>query len=155
MICKAKDRPGDRGHHWRECCCRESERRFFEGVLRIIEQIEFERYSGCSFCRVPQKVCHLWEEDNVRGPMMFKRRMGGKCQYEGVLLPIAAAIQAFRWNRDSSMQLWLEREQEEVNHEGSHPNEDIREKEKRWFGKKVVLHGIETSQLNKMVYVFG
>jgi len=155
VICKAKERPGDRGHHWRECDCRESERRFFEGVLRIIEQIKFERYSGCSFCRVPQKVCHLWEEDKVRGPIMFKRRMGGKCQYEGVLLPIAAAIQAFRWNRDSSMQLWLEREQEEVNYEGSHPNEDIGEKEKRWFGKKVVLHGIETSQLNKMVYVFG
>jgi len=153
VICKAKGTQGDIGHDWRECSYERSEIGKMERVLGTIEQIPFERYSGCSFCRVPQKVCHLWEEDNVRGPIRFKRRKGGKCQYEGVLLPVAAAIQSFRW--DDRMALWLEKEQESVGYEELYPELDTWEKQKRWFGRKVVWHGIEISELSRMVYIFS
>jgi len=53
------------------------------------------------------------------------------------------------------MELWLEKKHEKVNYEGLYPDGDDWEKIKRWFGRKVVWHGIETSELDKKVYIFG
>jgi len=80
VICKAKGSAFSEGHRWEEC--RYVEKEDLEkmlNVLRVTEAIQFERFSGCSFYKVPQKVYHLWEEVNVRGPIRYRRVKGGKC----------------------------------------------------------------------------
>ena len=154
MICKAKGGTIPEGHRWEECRYAEKEDlEKMSNVLRVTEAIQFERFSGCSFCKVPQKVCHLWEEVNVRGPMRYKRVKGGKCQYEGVLLPVAAAVQAFRFG-EKEMD-WIDEELRKTGfREGLEDLDDL-EVGKKWLGRKIVLGGVEMSELCRLVCMFG
>ena len=97
VICKARERKAERYHDWRECRVRGGDREKMANSLERMMEVQFESYSGCTFCKMPQKVCHLWEEVHRRGGQArFTRKRGGSCQYEGVLLTIAAAVVFFR-----------------------------------------------------------
>ena len=52
-------------------------------IKEIEQKIQFERFSGCFWCGVPQEICNRWE-DNGQG--RYQRAAGGRCQYYGVLL---------------------------------------------------------------------
>ena len=67
VICKARDRKAERYHDWRECRVREGDTEKMARALEKMMEVQFESYSGCTFCKMPQKVCHLWEEVHGRG----------------------------------------------------------------------------------------
>ena len=52
-------------------------------IKMIEENIQFENYSGCFWCGVPQEICNRWEENGRGG---YKRIEGGDCQYSGALI---------------------------------------------------------------------
>jgi hypothetical protein len=80
-ICKAAGE-GESGHDVRKCW-REESREAKEMIQVVEEKIQFEAYTGCFWCGVPQEVCNRWE-DNGRG--RYQRAKGGDCQYRGVLV---------------------------------------------------------------------
>ena len=154
VICKARGRRVQQYHDWRECRVREGDRENMARALERMMEVRFERYSGCTFCKMPQKVCHLWEEVHGRGGQArFTRKRGGSCQYEGVLLTIAAAVVFFDWSNEKED--WMEKEQEKVGFGQGLEGLDEWEVGKRWYGRKVVSKGIEMSELCRIVYMFG
>ena len=53
-------------------------------MIKHIEQgIQFEPYSGCFWCGVPQEICNRWEEN---GQGRYRRSADGNRQYQGVVL---------------------------------------------------------------------
>ena len=160
VICKATGRQAEDHTDWKECRVDEGDRRMMEeGVERIKEEVIFERFSGCQFCKMPQKVCHLWEEYRVGGRMRFSRRRGGSCQYRGegrggLLIEVVIGLLSFRFGEREEE--WLEGEQEKVvGFKRQTEGMDEWERLKRWMGKKVVVNGIEMSEMCRMVMMMG
>jgi superfamily II DNA helicase RecQ len=80
-ICEATG-VGRSSHDLRGCWRRES--REAKEMVKIVEgQIEFEEFSGCFWCGIPQEICSQWES-NGRG--RFQRVRGADCQYKGVAM---------------------------------------------------------------------
>ena len=72
VICQTEGRSEVGHQHWRECEVDEEERRGEESgggegvqkevevrVQRLAEEVEFEKYLGCWFCRMAQGICHF------------------------------------------------------------------------------------------------
>jgi superfamily II DNA helicase RecQ len=80
-ICEAAGE-GQSAHDVRQCWRAESEQA--RAMIRQIEQeIQFEPYSGCFWCGVPQEMCNRWEEN---GQGRYRRSADGDCQYQGFVL---------------------------------------------------------------------
>lgn len=134
---------------WRECGEMSGEdREKMEIAWKSIGEVSFERFAGCSFCLIPQKICHLWEELDSRGPARYRRRRGGECQYEGLLKDVMAGIMVFKFEEDGIE--WVENEQNKVGF--SNGEEGSWERLRDWMGRKVVVNGVEMSEMCRMFY---
>lgn len=80
-ICEAAG-SGQSAHDVRRCWRAESQQ-VKEMVEKVEQEIQFERFSGCFWCGVPQDICNRWEENGRGG---YQRAAGGDCQYHGVLI---------------------------------------------------------------------
>lgn len=49
----------------------------------------------------------------------------------------------------------MEKEQDKVIFQEMHQEADNKERYRRWFGRKVVFEGIETSELYRLIYYFS
>jgi hypothetical protein len=60
MICKAEGREEQEGSSskWIGCSIKHKNKRGFEKTWRGLEEVEFERFSGCIKCWAPQEICH-------------------------------------------------------------------------------------------------
>lgn len=151
VIYKVIDKASGEDHRQEDFTEDEEGVRVVREGLRFNEQIQFERFSGYSFYKVPQKICHLQEEENTRGPIRFRRRKGGSYQFEGILA-IAAAVS---WFQSSAIADQVEKEQDKVSFQEIHQEADNEERYRRQFGRKVVFEGIETSELYRLIYYFS
>jgi superfamily II DNA helicase RecQ len=70
------------GHDVRTCWRKESDTAK-EMVDQVEKRIQFEKWSGCYWCGVPQEICNRWEDNGQGRYQMVK---GGECQYRGVLI---------------------------------------------------------------------
>jgi hypothetical protein len=119
-----------------------------KGVTIIASSIQWERFSCCFECGVPQAICERYESQADGG---WKRKTGGRCQYKGVLIASMASIWA-RWS--DSFTEWA---QERMVEEGVRWQEEEKEEGEtfkrvvKWFGKKTRWGGIES---NKMCWAF-
>jgi RecQ family ATP-dependent DNA helicase len=59
--------------------------------VQKLQQIRFERYASCTFCKVAQQVCSRWAETRV-GSRRFREVPQGICQYAGIIQPAVAAM---------------------------------------------------------------
>lgn len=80
-ICEAASN-GQSAHDVRRCWRAESQQ-VKEMIEKVEQEIQFERFSGCFWCGVPQDICNRWEENGRGG---YQRAAGGDCQYHGVLI---------------------------------------------------------------------
>jgi superfamily II DNA helicase RecQ len=80
-ICEAAG-DGQSEHDVRQCWRQES-RSIKEAIQTVEEQVQFERYSGCFWCGVPQEMCNRWERNSYG---RYQRAKDGDCQYSGVLM---------------------------------------------------------------------
>jgi superfamily II DNA helicase RecQ len=116
----------------------------FEVLSGWLEGIRFERYSGCEGCRVPQAVCHAWEDVDNREHAQFRRTKHGRCQFADVLQEGVAAIMAVR--ADGARE-WLE-EKADRDAERIGRIVDEVEMKRRWLGLRFRMHdGVEGSGL--------
>jgi len=60
-----------------------------KGIDMMADLIQWERFSGCFQCGVPQAICEGFENAVDGG---WKKRYGGVCQYQGVLFASMASI---------------------------------------------------------------
>jgi hypothetical protein len=126
-------------------------RETFTVVSAWLQKIEFEAYSGCQTCIVPQAVCHLWEDADNREQAQFRRRVGGRCQFEGVLVEAVAALMTVR----SDVTRWLEKRTHEQEGRIGGAYDEI-EKKRRWLGLRFRIHdGVEASGLCVMFSKFA
>lgn len=144
VICAASGRCAADHEDWRECCASALVVERFSTIRQWLQGIEFENYSGCRECRVPQAICHSWEDNDNREQGQFRQRDDGGCQFRGVLMDAVAASSAVRSN---AARRWLKvrigRDKGRI--EGI---EDEGEQGLRWLGLRFRLHdGVEGSGL--------
>ncbi|PVH96322.1 hypothetical protein DM02DRAFT_474806, partial [Periconia macrospinosa] len=126
---------GQSGHDVRQCWRPESEPA--KDMIKAVEaKIEFEKYSGCYWCGVPQEICNRWE-DNGRG--RYQRAEGGHCQYQGVL--VGGFFGLVYGSKDGAVERWVARLVEQGIHAGS------MEELARHLGRKQQLEYVESNQL--------
>ena len=65
-----------------------------EGVRMFKGMVEWERFSCCFDCRVPQVICKSFEVNAANGG--WRKMSNGRCQFEGVLIPLTISIWV-RW----------------------------------------------------------
>jgi len=130
------------GHGIRDCV-----RAGAEDVQKALEMIEslvqWEKFSCCFACGVPQAICDGFESVADGG---WKKRSGSHCQYQGVLLACMASI----WTRwDDEFTGWVQdrMKEEGVVWRGELPFEKVL----WWLTRKIRWGGIES---NKMCWVF-
>jgi RecQ family ATP-dependent DNA helicase len=126
---------GHSGHDVRQCWRPESEQAK-EMIKKVEDQIEFEKFSGCYWCGVPQEICNRWE-DNGRG--RYQRAEGGHCQYQGVL--VGGFFGLVYGSKDGAVEQWVARLVEQGIHAGS------MEEFARHLGRKQPLEYVESNQL--------
>ena len=153
MICLAKRRLAVGHNSWKECQVEVGERESMAKAIRFVGQVHLEKWAGCSFCLIPQAVCHLWEEDGTRGPMRQKRVGGGRCQFDGVLIEITTALLWFRG--DGELDKWLLEQVRKSSTIREIEGFDNWERVKIWLGRKIVVGGMEISEMCRMVYTLG
>jgi superfamily II DNA helicase RecQ/uncharacterized C2H2 Zn-finger protein len=133
-ICEAAG-AGRSGHDLRGCWRAES-RRAKEMVKMVEETIEFERFSGCFWCGVPQAICNRWEDD---GRGRYQRVGNGNCQYEGVL--VAGVVGLVFGYKNWIWERWKRRL------EGFGVDFDSDEDFIRYLGKKRLVEAVESNHL--------
>jgi Helicase conserved C-terminal domain len=84
-------------------CTKGSAEEIRKGIEMCRELIQWERFSCCFLCGVPQAICEGFEA-NIDGG--WRRRRGGFCQLEGVLVASVISIWA---KRDKEFKLWVKR----------------------------------------------
>jgi superfamily II DNA helicase RecQ len=99
-----------------------------------------EAFGCCLGCFVPQELCDGWEENGEEGG--WKRVMGGKCQYRGIIISTIAWV----WMQlpDESMELCS---QLGLSGGGDLPIEERMEYVWRWMGKRVRWARVEMLQI--------
>jgi superfamily II DNA helicase RecQ len=144
VICAARGRKADKHEVGSVCGVDEDTMESFRVLSEWLEGVRFERYSGCESCRVPQAVCHSWEDVDNREQAQFRRRRHGRCQFAGVLQRAVAAIMAVR---PDGARDWLE-EKADSDAERIGRIVDEVEMKRRWFGLRFRMHdGVEGSGL--------
>ena len=100
----------------------------------------FEKLGCCTWCGVPQAICEKWKQKEDMG--WWEEIKGGRCQYEGVLVP--AIITMLIGGEDGDEGVFQLLEEHDV---------DIQDQTSvcRWFGRRVEWGGIEAT---RMVQVF-
>jgi hypothetical protein len=131
-ICEAKGVQYS-NHNIRQCWQQES-REVQVAIQHQEESIQFERYSGCFWCGVPQEICHRWES-NSQG--RYQRVEDGDCQYKGVLIGGLLGI-VFGYN-EIGRQWYAQLEAIGVDREW--PGRTVAD----YLGKKRVLETVEQS----------
>ena len=114
--------------------------------------MEFERFSGCMKCWAPQEICHSWEAVERGGRRRWKRSERQECQFKGVLRDGMAGVLTNDF--EGLMREWVKEEQDKVGFRGEEGEDEWMEL-KRWMGRKVILGGIETSEMCRMFLIWG
>jgi hypothetical protein len=104
---------------------------------QVKRQIYYEKYSGCFYCGVPQAICHRWRENDQGG---FTRQWEQACQYEGILIPMVAAM---LHGQDASM---IQPQWRERLHGFGVDDTDI-DQVAQYLGKKTHEQTVERNQL--------
>jgi hypothetical protein len=133
-ICEAAGE-GQSDHNIRQCWRIESTQ-VKEQIKVIEEEIEFEDWSRCFWCGVPQEICHQWES-NSNG--RYQRSKEGDCQYKGVLIGGLLGI-ALGHHEIGSQRC---RRLKAVGVDGAGPGWTVVE----YLGKKRRLETVESNQL--------
>jgi len=71
-------------------CKHDPEGELYDYVEKVQREIKYDTYSGCFNCGMWQGICDRWERNEKNG--RWKKRMGGRCQYQGVLVRAVGAI---------------------------------------------------------------
>jgi hypothetical protein len=100
------------------------------------EAIQFERFSGCFWCGVPQEICHRWES-NSQG--RYQRVKDSNCQYKGVLI---GGLIGIVYGYSEIRHQWYGR-LEAIGIDREAPGGTLIE----YLGKKRVLETVESNQL--------
>ena len=110
--------------------------------MDLQEQVQFERFSCCFYCHVPQAICQRWEpgEENIR----WQEVAGQKCQFEGVVMP--AIISALHVEKQWVVGVMREMAQEEGF------NIQVDGVVYQWLGRRVEWGGVEASRLLQVFY---
>jgi hypothetical protein len=100
----------------------------------------FGRFGCCMWCGVPQAICQKWKQKEDVG--WWEEVPGGRCQYEGVIIPAIVAILVRGEDGDERVFRLLEEN-----------GVDIRDQTSvcRWFGERVEWGRMEAT---RMVQVF-
>ncbi|HYT46091.1 MAG TPA: hypothetical protein VEP90_27430 [Methylomirabilota bacterium] len=78
------------GHgHGIEECIKEGVDVVRAEVKDMQEQVQFEKFSCCCYCHVPQAICQRWEPREEEG--RWQQAPGGHCQFKGIIIPIIAS----------------------------------------------------------------
>jgi superfamily II DNA helicase RecQ len=133
-------------HHRLAQCTQEGADDVRDGVREMLKQLQWERYSCCFHCGVPQSICTSYTERLDAG---WDKIPSARCQFAGVLVPSIIAI----WvATDSLFMHWVQGEMQKEgvcqNKEGLPVDFD---KIVLWMASLVRWGGIQS---NKMCWVF-
>jgi hypothetical protein len=120
-----------------------------DGVALMEQELfakrRMEEFAGCFDCGMPQAMCGRWvAADNDGG--RFERVGQGRCQYEGLLIRLYVGFMV--WYGGDGLAL-VENAAREEGFSGEP------EQWYRWFGRRIVWGGIESSRLCRICYQLG
>jgi hypothetical protein len=107
-----------------------------KAIQKLENTIQFQDFSACFWCSVPQEICHRWESNSKGG---YQRTKDGNCQYKGVLM---GGLLGIVCGYSEIGQQWYTR-LEEMGIDGETPGRTVAE----YLGKKLVLETVESNQL--------
>jgi hypothetical protein len=147
--CHANDDDGYKGHNMRVCGLEGAEE--LEELIQVIgEKIVWQNYAGCWNCRVPQGICSGWiEKEDGHGYI----RSGDECQYKGIL--VAAVVAIWHARRGDAGRWVLQQAAEAGIIMGVKDGEWSMNELMIWLGKKVIIGGIEGSNVCEILVRFG
>jgi superfamily II DNA helicase RecQ len=133
--------------------CPEQESEVWEDIrdgVALMEQELFtkrqmEKFAGCFDCGMPQAMCGRWvvvDDDGGR----FERVGQGRCQYEGLLIRLYVGFMVCYGGDGLGL---VEKVAREEGFSGE-PGQWY-----KWFGKRIIWGGIESSRLCRICYRLG
>ena len=93
-VCRIRGRPVGQGG-WRLCPHHDQAMVHpeIDEVRKWLTQVRWRQaWAACQTCWAPRAICHRWEAVHDRGPTQYQRRIGGQCQYSGVLCEAVAIL---------------------------------------------------------------
>lgn len=76
----------------------------FARGISWMEEIRFEAFACCTYCRAPLVSCRRWEANDQE---RFRQRKEGKCQHTGV---VKEAFIAIYIRKGDKLKDWMEEE---------------------------------------------
>lgn len=151
-ICQIFNRKGEGHTDWQECPGEEHNVAETRLVWEWLGTIEFEEFSGCRECWVPQGICQAWKGRVEAGAEGFSRSEDGKCQFPGLIRNVVAAATGVG-NRD----LISDFVKIEAGKIGLREEEGVGQWDvwKAWFGRRTKIGEVETSGIGRLFYEFG
>jgi RecQ family ATP-dependent DNA helicase len=121
--------------------------------VKILEGLRFERFSCCTRCAVPQKVCAHWQEV-AEGRQRFREAGAVPCQYDKVVRPAVAAMVVVGPGFDNQVAQWMAADGILKGVAGVNEAEvmEIRKATLKWLQMRVMWGGMESSVFIKVFY---
>jgi hypothetical protein len=120
---------------------------------KILQGLRFERFSCCTRCAVPQKVCAHWQEV-AEGGKRFREAGAVPCQYDKVVRPAVAAMVVVGPGFDNQLVQWMVADGILKGVSGVDEAEvvEIQKATLKWLQMRVMWGGMESSVFIKVFY---
>lgn len=133
--------------------CRDEQQGAVVAQVKVLHGMRFERFSCCTRCTVPQKVCAHWQEV-AEGGKRFREAGSVPCQYKQVVRPAVAAMMVVGRGVHEQVVEWMTADGiikvvEDVT-ETEVP--EIQKAMLKWFQMRVLWGGMESSVFIKVFY---
>ena len=109
--------------------------------MRTKKTIQYEKYSCCFQCGLPQEICWRYEQASQG---FWQLDSNKKCQLAEVAMPTMFGLAIARG--DSVGKSMIQR----MNEEGV--NEDVDEEVNKWLGGKIRWGGLESNRMTRDFY---
>lgn len=121
--------------------------------VKVLQGLNFERFSCCTRCAVRQKVCAHWQEV-AEGGKRFREAGSVPCQYDKLVRPAVAAMVVVGPGLQDQVVAWMAADGviKVVKDVKETEVPEIRKAMLKWFQMRVLWGGMESSVFIKGFY---
>jgi RecQ family ATP-dependent DNA helicase len=133
--------------------CGDEQQRAVVAQVKVLQGMNFERFSCCTRCAVPQKVCAHWQEV-AEGGQRYREAGSVPCQYDKVVRPAVAAMVVVGPGLGDKVVEWMAADgvMKVVTDVSEAEVREIQKSMLKWFQMKVLWGGMESSVFIKVFY---
>jgi RecQ family ATP-dependent DNA helicase len=133
--------------------CGDEQQKAVVAQVKVLQGMNFERFSCCTGCAVPQKVCAHWQEV-AEGGQRYREAGSVPCQYDKVVRPAVAAMVVVGPGLGDKVVEWMAADgiMKVVTDVSEAEVREIQKAMLKWFQTKVLWGGMESSVFIKVFY---